>query len=171
MARAYIGLGANLGDPPAQLRAALARIAALEGTTLTAQSGFFRSAPLGPPDGKKPQAHYCNAVCEVETALGAEQLLEQLHAIEIALGRQRPPERWAPRLIDLDLLIYDALQRSGKGLQLPHPELHKRNFVLAPLAEIAPDLVVPGQGRVADLAAAAGRAGLARWPQEKPEQN
>lgn len=165
MPRAYIGLGANLGDPPAQIRAALARIALLAGTRLTLESSLYRSDPIGSP-GVRDQPHYCNAVCEVETTLLPERLLEQLHAIESALGRARPPERWAPRLIDLDLLLYEQLCLDSGPLKLPHPEMHRRNFVLVPLAQVAPELEIPGKGSVVELAAELGWAGLAHWPEE-----
>jgi len=160
MPRAYIGLGANLQDPPAQVRRALAAIGAEPGVRMVAQSSFYRSAPLGPGD----QPDYCNAVCAVETTLDPDALLTRLHAIERALGRERPPVRWAPRLIDLDLLHYEGVQCATKRLTLPHPELHRRNFVVVPLAELAPDLALPGAGIVANLATALGREGLARWP-------
>jgi len=157
--RAYVGLGANLQDPPAQLRRALAAIAAEPGVRLVAQSSFYRSAPLGPPG----QPDYCNAVCAVDTSLGPDALLTRLHAIERSMGRQRPPVRWAPRLIDLDLLHYDGVRLATPRITLPHAELPRRNFVVVPLAEIAPDLELPGIGVVADLAAALGREGLAIW--------
>ena len=159
MRRAWIGLGANLDDPPAQLREALRRIAAAPGLKLRAQSSLYRSAPLGPAG----QPDYCNAACMVETDLPAEALLGALHDIERAMGRARPPVRWAPRLIDLDLLHYEGERREAGELCLPHPEAHKRNFVMAPLAEIAPDLELPGAGIVAELARALGHAGLAKW--------
>ena len=160
MRRAYIGLGANLQDPPAQLRRALAALAAGPDVRLVAQSSFYRSAPLGP--GEQPD--YCNAVCAVETALSADALLTRLHAIERDMGRERPPVRWAPRLIDLDLLHYEGARLATPRITLPHPELRHRNFVAVPLAEIAPDLELPGIGLVADLARALGHAGLSSWP-------
>ena len=159
MPRAYIGLGANLGDPPAQVRDALARIARLPQTRLVAQSSLYRSAPLGPTG----QDDYCNAVCAVDTELDPDALLSALHGIERAMGRERPPVRWAPRLIDLDLLLYGEALRRGPGLTLPHPEMHRRNFVMAPLAEIAPQAVVPDAGIAAPLAEALGSEGLAKW--------
>ena len=160
MPRAYIGLGANLQNPPAQIRDALKRIAAQPRIKLIAQSSLYRSAPLGPG----PQADYCNAVCTVDTALTPDELLSVLHQIERDMGRQRPPQRWAPRLIDLDLLHYECVQIKTERLTLPHPELVRRNFVLALLDEIAPELEIPGLGVVAELARAAGRKGLRLWP-------
>lgn len=157
--RAYVGLGANLQDPPAQLREALRLIGARPGMRVAATSSFYRSAPLGPG----PQPDYCNAVCAVDTDLNPDRLLTHLHDVERQMGRERPPQRWAPRLIDLDLLLYGQLRMKTSRITLPHPELHRRNFVAVPLAEIAPDLDIPGVGRVAELAAALGRDGLAPW--------
>lgn len=157
--RAYIGLGANLADPAAQVREALARIGAHPRLRLLAQSSLYRSAPLGPPG----QPDYCNAVCLVETGLAPDALLTELHAIERQMGRQRPPQRWAPRLIDLDLLHCEGQVMATGRLTLPHPELARRNFVVAPLAEIAADLEVPGAGNVTNLAAILGRDGLELW--------
>lgn len=159
MALAYIGLGANLGDPLLQLRAALDEIAHLEGVQLAAASRLYRSAPLGP--GEQP--HYCNAACVVETRLDPEALMAALIAIERAAGRVRGV-KWGPRILDLDLLHYEGVVRATPGLRLPHPEIARRNFVLVPLAEIAPALSVPGIGSIAQAAAAAGSAGLEPWP-------
>lgn len=153
MPRAWIGLGSNLDDPPAQVRRALARLAPAR------VSGLYRSAPIGIPG----QPDYCNAVCELQTAELPAALLARLRALEHELGREPSRVRWAPRRIDLDLIHYEGVRLDSPMLVLPHPEAHRRNFVLAPLAEIAPDLVLPGYGRVADLAAAAGRDGLEPW--------
>lgn len=161
MAQAWIALGANLGDPRDQLRSALDRIRAMPGVTLQATSRFYRSAPIGPPG----QPSYCNAVCAITTGWPPAMLLGALQGIEAAAGRTRDGERWGPRVLDLDLLLYDALVLDTPSLKLPHPQLHLRNFVLAPLAEIAPALVVPGRGKVADLLAAIGNGGLALWPE------
>lgn len=159
MRRAYIGLGANLQDPPAQLRSALALLDASPGIRRVATSSLYRSAPLGPG----AQAEYCNAVCTVDTQLAPDELLTRLHEIERQLGRERPPVRWAPRLIDLDLLHYEGVTLKTARITLPHPELAQRNFVVTPLAEIAPDLELPGLGRMAALAQRLGREGLAIW--------
>jgi 2-amino-4-hydroxy-6-hydroxymethyldihydropteridine diphosphokinase len=156
MPRAWIGLGSNLSDPPAQIRAALAALAAHPRITLVAQSPLFRSAPLGPSD----QPDYCNAACEVDTDLAPPALLEALLAIERAAGRVRDGRKWGPRVLDLDLLHVDGVAVAQPGLTLPHPEIARRNFVLAPLAQIAPDLDIPGVGRVADAARAIGSEGL-----------
>lgn len=159
MTRAYVGLGANLQDPAAQVREALTRIAAHPQISLIAQSSLYRSAPLGPA----PQADYCNAACALETDLAPDELLTVLHRIESEMGRERPPPRWAPRLIDLDLLHYEGMTQQTERLTLPHPEVHRRNFVLVPLAEIAPDLDLPEWGNVRKLARRSGGAGLRLW--------
>jgi len=130
---AYVGLGANLGDPPGQLQEALAKLAATEEVELLKASAFYLAPPLGPPD----QPWYVNAVAQLRTRLEPEELLRVLHRVEQDLGRVRG-ERWGPRVIDLDLLLYDGLIMSGPELVLPHPEMHRRAFVLVPLAEIAP---------------------------------
>lgn len=156
---AAIGLGANLGDPPAQVEAALAALAELPDSSLRARSSLYRSAPMGPP-----QPDYCNAACLLETALSPEALLAACHRVEAEAGRQRGRTRWLARELDIDLLVYGDLLRDAPGLRLPHPGIGERNFVLVPLAEIAPDLDIPGLGRVDALAAACGREGLALWP-------
>lgn len=159
MYSAYVGLGANLGDPPAQLRFALRAIAGLPGTRVAAVSSFYRSAPMGPAD----QPDYCNAVCCVETALAPRELLGALIDIERALGRTRGHERWGPRMLDLDLLHVEGVALDEPGLHLPHPGLARRNFVLVPLAELAPNLVIDGLGGIADHVRAIGREGLSNW--------
>lgn len=130
---AYIGLGANLGDPRRQLAEALARLADAEEVEVLRVSSFYLNPPLGPPD----QPFYVNAVAQVRTRLAPEELLRVLHRIEAEAGRVRR-ERWGPRLIDLDLLLYNGVILTGPDVQVPHPEMHRRAFVLAPLAEIAP---------------------------------
>jgi 2-amino-4-hydroxy-6-hydroxymethyldihydropteridine diphosphokinase len=130
---AYIGLGANLGDPRLQLEEALGRLAATEEIEVVKVSSFYLNPPLGPPD----QPWYVNAVAQVRTRLAPEELLRVLHRLERELGRKRRVQ-WGPRLIDLDLLLYDGVILSGPDLQLPHPEMPRRSFVLMPLAEIAP---------------------------------
>lgn len=130
---AYIGLGANLGDPRRQLQEALAKLAAAEEVEVLKVSTFYLTLPLGPPD----QPWYVNAVAQLRTRLEPEELLRVLHRVEQDLGRVRG-ERWGPRVIDLDLLLYDGLITSGPDMVLPHGEMHRRAFVLVPLAEIAP---------------------------------
>jgi 2-amino-4-hydroxy-6-hydroxymethyldihydropteridine diphosphokinase len=155
---AYIALGANLGDPPGQLRCALRQLAAEPAIRVTAVSNFYRSAPMGPAG----QPDYCNAVCAIWTKLPADALLNLLHIIERRAGRVRDV-RWGPRVLDLDLLHVDGVTSGSADLTLPHPHLHERNFVLVPFAEIAPELTLPGLGGLAALAAACDRAGLGPW--------
>ncbi|MFP5358471.1 MAG: 2-amino-4-hydroxy-6-hydroxymethyldihydropteridine diphosphokinase [Gammaproteobacteria bacterium] len=157
--RAYVGLGANLGDPPAQIRSALQALARLPQTRLLRSSRLYRTAPLGLPG----QADYCNAACSLESALDPPGLMQALLGLERAAGRERDGRRWGPRTLDLDLLHVVGVQLQTPGLCLPHPELARRNFVLAPLAEIEPTLDIPGVGEVAALLAAVGRAGLQDW--------
>ena len=133
-ALAYIGLGANLGEPVAQVRRALAGVAELDEVEVLQVSRLYRNPPLGP----KEQPWYINAVAQVRTRLTAEELLRALRRLETALGRVRG-ERWGPRIIDLDLLLYDGEVVNTAELVLPHPEMHQRAFVLVPLAEIAPE--------------------------------
>ena len=134
---AWVGLGANLGDRTAALRTALAALAALPGTRLLRVSSLYRSAPVdaGGPD-------YLNAVAEIGTQLPPHDLLAALQAIEHAAGRERP-YRNAPRTLDLDILLYGDLRLDSATLMLPHPRMHERAFVLLPLAELAPDRVLP----------------------------
>ena len=159
MSIAYIALGANLGQPAQQLRAALLALARVPELELLAQSPLYRTAPLGPAD----QPHYCNAVCKVKTNLTPEALLDRLLALERAAGRLRSEDRWGPRLLDLDLLHVEGEQRDTPQLQLPHPGIAQRNFVLIPLADVAPALVIPNVGRIDELAQKLGRSGLEPW--------
>jgi len=160
---AYVGLGSNLGDRAATLRAALERIDELPGTRVEQASSLYETAPVGGPAGQGP---YFNAAARIATRLTPEALLDGLLAIERSLGRTRGAERDAPRTIDLDLLLHgDAVVRRGESLVVPHPRLAERAFVLAPLAEIAPDLRVPGLAprvTVAERLAAADASGILR---------
>ncbi len=137
---AYVGLGANLGQPLPTLRQATAALDALPGTRLRAASGVYQSAPLGCPD----QPDYLNAVVGLETTLPAPALLGHLQAIERAHGRSRDGTRWGPRTLDLDLLLYGEQEFRTDALVVPHPGLTLRAFVLYPLREIAPGLCLPG---------------------------
>lgn len=158
MPRAYIALGANLGDPAAQIERALVQLSQLPQTSLLSRSRLYRSAPLGPTG----QPDYCNAVASLDTGLAPVALLDGLQAIEQAAGRERG-ERWSARRLDLDLLIYDDLVWATPRLILPHPELANRRFVLQPLADIAPDLELPGQGPVTERLAALPHWELRPW--------
>jgi len=146
IARAHVALGANLGDPRAQLQQAARAVAGLPGTRLVAASSVYRSAPVGYVD----QPEFLNAVLAVDTTLGPRELLDALLAIEVAFGRTRS-FRDAPRCLDLDLLTHGASELTLPGLELPHPRMSARAFVLLPLSEIAPSCVVPGRGAVASL--------------------
>ncbi len=144
---AYVGLGGNVDDPRVRMRRALAAMADLPATRVAGVSSLYRSRPHGPQD----QPEYLNAVAALETALPAEALLEALQAIERDAGRRRDGPRWGPRTLDLDLLVYGTLRLDRPGLTLPHPRIAERAFVLAPLAELAPELEIPGLGPVAAL--------------------
>jgi len=143
---AYVGLGANLGDPRAALRAALEALARLPDTILVRASSLYRSEPVG----YASQPEFVNAVAELRTQLGARELLDQLMAIEAGAGRERSFAN-APRTLDLDLLLYGEQTLEDPALTLPHPRMHQRRFVLEPLLEIAPAAVIPGRGEAARL--------------------
>jgi 2-amino-4-hydroxy-6-hydroxymethyldihydropteridine diphosphokinase len=143
---AFIALGSNLDDPPARIQSGLRALAALPGTRLVRASSLYRN----PPVGYLEQPDFVNAVALVETRLAPRELLDQVLAVEHAHGRVRDfPD--APRRLDLDIALYGDRVVREPGLIIPHPRLCERAFVLVPLAEIAPDAVVPGRGRVADL--------------------
>jgi 2-amino-4-hydroxy-6-hydroxymethyldihydropteridine diphosphokinase len=141
---AYLGLGANLDDPRQQLSEALERLNAAEEVEVTRVSSFYRNPPLGPSN----QPWYVNAAARVRTRLGPEELLRLLQLVEAAMGRVRG-ERWGPRRLDLDLLLYNGEVIFAPGLVVPHPEMHRRGFVLVPLAEIAPQAWHPVLGKSA----------------------
>ncbi|MBS0396464.1 MAG: 2-amino-4-hydroxy-6-hydroxymethyldihydropteridine diphosphokinase [Proteobacteria bacterium] len=153
---AWVGLGSNLDDPPRQLDAAIAGLGRLHDTRLVATSRRYWTAPVGPQD----QPRFLNAAAALVTRLDAPQLLAALRALEAELGKRPPAVRFGPRCIDLDLLAYDALTLRSEALELPHPRLHERAFVLYPLCELAPDVWIPGRGRVAALKAAVAGDGL-----------
>lgn len=155
---AYIGLGANLGDAKATLAAAFNALEALPESELVQRSSIYRSAPI---DSSGPD--YLNAVVRLRTALGAHALLAQLQSIERSHGRERP-YRNAPRTLDLDLLLYSEQHIQTQTLVVPHPRAHERAFVLAPLAELAPWLVIPGRGAVTVLLSALGAQRVDRLP-------
>ncbi|MFC4161012.1 2-amino-4-hydroxy-6-hydroxymethyldihydropteridine diphosphokinase [Chitinimonas lacunae] len=146
---AYIGLGANLGDAAATVTAAAEALVALPATRLLGRSSLYRSAPVGYLD----QPDFINAVAAVETELDAAALLDGLFEIEAAFGRQRT-FRNAPRTLDLDLLLFGRERIGRPELTVPHPRLAERGFVLLPLAELAPDLLIEGLGPLAELLAA-----------------
>ncbi len=154
MTLAYVGLGANLGEPRRQLQAAIDTLSSLPATRRVAASSFYRSAPLDFLD----QADFLNAVMQLDTELSADALLEHLQQIELRHGRERP-FAGAPRTLDLDLLLFGEQCLASPRLTLPHPRMHARAFVLKPLIEIAPDIAIPGRGTARELlAACAGQA-------------
>ena len=157
--RAYIGLGSNLDDPRAQLDRAVAALAATPGIALLRVSAHYRSAPWGLAE----QPEFVNAVVEVDTTLDPAALLAALLAIEQAAGRVREV-RWGPRVLDLDLLTFGEMRLDTAQLQLPHPRMHERAFVLVPLAELVPDFVLGDHGRVADVLERIGREGVHALP-------
>ncbi len=146
LVRAYVGLGSNLNNPVRQIRSAFAALDAIAGTCCVAYSSLYRSKPLG----DRVQPDYVNAVAAVDTRLTAHELLQELHLIEAEHGRVRT-ERWEPRTLDLDLLLYGDQRHEGKALTVPHPGLSERDFVLFPLHEIAPELHIPGAGSLRHL--------------------
>ncbi len=145
MARAFVGLGSNLGDREASLRGALE----LLGEDVVAVSSFRETDPVGYLD----QPPFLNAAAALETGLAPRALLERLLEVERELGRTRDGPRFGPRTIDVDLLLYEDRVIDEPGLVVPHPRMAERRFVLEPLAELDPALAVPGQGKVSDLLA------------------
>jgi 2-amino-4-hydroxy-6-hydroxymethyldihydropteridine diphosphokinase len=145
--RAYVGLGANLGDRERTLRAAVDALAAEDGIEVVAVSTLRATDPVGVGD----QPRFLNGAAELETTLAARELLDRLLAVEQRFGRVRVPGEHGPRTLDLDLLLYGDEELDEPGLTVPHPRLHERMFVLEPLAELAPGLVVPGRGEVESL--------------------
>jgi 2-amino-4-hydroxy-6-hydroxymethyldihydropteridine diphosphokinase len=147
---AFIGLGGNLGDARARLEAAIDMLDASAGLHVTGRSRWFRTPPWGPV----AQPDFINAAIRVVTTLSPHGLLDTLLSVEQAFGRVREGERWGPRTLDLDLLAFGDATIADDRLVLPHPRMAERAFVLLPLADIAPDAVLPGLGRVSDLLAA-----------------
>jgi 2-amino-4-hydroxy-6-hydroxymethyldihydropteridine diphosphokinase len=137
--RAFIGIGSNLGDRKANFLEAIDRIQKIPGTRIVKQSSLYESEPLG-----DARTWFVNAVVELETECGADELLKRLKLIEAAMGRKRVRgKRWGSRIIDLDILFFDNEIINKRMLKVPHPELHNRRFVLAPLSELAPQLIHP----------------------------
>jgi 2-amino-4-hydroxy-6-hydroxymethyldihydropteridine diphosphokinase len=145
--RAYVGLGANLGDRERTLLGAIADLDAEEGIDVVAVSTLHETEPVGV--GEQPL--FLNGAAALDTTLAATELLDRLLAIEERLGRVRVPGEHGPRTLDLDLLLYGDAEIDAPGLVVPHPRLHERRFVLEPLVELDPRLVVPGHGTVESL--------------------
>jgi 2-amino-4-hydroxy-6-hydroxymethyldihydropteridine diphosphokinase len=165
----YLGLGSNLEDPVLQVQKAIAAIANLPQTSLVQVSSLYQSPPLLKPGAPTKQPDYINVVAEIETQLSPHELLQQCQLIEQRQGRRRGPAPWAPRTLDLDILLYGQKVISDDRLTIPHSGLVERNFVLYPLFEIAPDLVLPQHGPVASLIAGCIRGDLQRLPLEISE--
>lgn len=154
--RAYIGLGSNLDNPKRHVLTAIDQLGRLPYTQMLARSSLYRSDPMGPPD----QPEYINAVAEIETLLTPRALLDELLRVEIAHGRTRSATRWGPRTLDLDLLLYGDRTIAEARLTVPHPGIAERAFVLFPLAQLAPNLIIPGKGSLSMLLSACSPAGL-----------
>lgn len=159
MTKVFIALGSNLNQPLAQVEAALNAIRQIPDTQLVNCSRFYRTKPLGPQD----QPDYLNAVVELETRLEPEQLLNATQAIEQNQGRVRKDERWGPRTLDLDILLFGNQTIDTERLTIPHYDMRNRAFMLYPLADIAPDLVFPDTTPLSELLARIPADGLALW--------
>lgn len=160
MQRCFIALGSNQDDPQAQVRRAFRELEQLPRSQLLACSSLYRSAPLGPQD----QPAFINAVAMLDTRLSPHELLDALQAIEQRAGRVRKAERWGPRILDLDLLLYAEQMMDTPRLQVPHYHMHARSFVLYPLAELAADLIMPDGTPLQVLLDACPATGLERLP-------
>ncbi len=156
--QAWLGLGSNLQQPARQLETALAKVAETDGIEILQRSSFYRTAPWGDED----QGDFINAVIRIETDLQPETLLTVLQSIENNMGRKRTTRQWGPRLIDIDILLYGNLELRTSRLELPHPHMHKRVFVLRPLFELDSELEVPGHGKVSMLLRQLGGEGIRR---------
>ena len=156
MIRVYIAIGSNLGNPLEKASLAIAALKQLPNTQFVCCSSLYSSKPMGPSD----QPDYVNAVAIVDTLLEPLDLLDQTQRIELEFGRERKDERWGPRTLDLDILLFGDLQINSERLTVPHYGMKVREFVLYPLAEIAPDLHLPDGSAVTDLVAVVDRNGL-----------
>lgn len=155
---AYIGLGSNLQKPARQIEDALGLVSEIPNTRLIKASSLYRSSPYGGVE----QPDFVNSVASLLTRLTAKELLAALHGVEHRQGRERDETRWGPRVLDLDLLVYSGQVIDEPELSVPHPGIAERNFVLLPLGEIAPDLVIPGLGRVAGIPVNMDEPGISR---------
>jgi 2-amino-4-hydroxy-6-hydroxymethyldihydropteridine diphosphokinase len=160
---AYIGLGSNLESPVAQINSARLAICALNNVQELSFSSLYASSPMGPQD----QPDYVNAVMSVATSLSPLDLLHALQTIELEHGRVRGVQRWGARTLDLDLLLYGDQQIETEELIVPHKGIAERAFVLHPLADCAPELIIPGKGKLSDLLLNCPLAGLRRLNQDE----
>ena len=158
MVTVYIGLGSNLAEPVNQVHSAIVALRALERSEFIIASSLYKSLPMGPAN----QPDYINAVVCLDTQLEPLELLNALQKIEHVQGRQRQTERWGPRTLDLDVLLYGDKTINTEQLNVPHSGLHERSFVLYPLLEIAPELVIPGLGHISALVKNCSSTGLER---------
>jgi 2-amino-4-hydroxy-6-hydroxymethyldihydropteridine diphosphokinase len=149
VARAYVGVGSNLGDREATIRRAVALLGATHGVEIVSVSTLRETEPVGVVD----QPWFLNGAVAIETTLPPRELLGLLLAVERELGRDRTGIRWGPRTIDLDLLVYEGEVIDEPWLRVPHPRVHERRFALEPLAELDPELEVPGRGKASELLA------------------
>ncbi len=160
MKQAFVALGSNLNNPILQVQKALIALNNIAKTKLFQQSSMYQTVPVDcPQTNSEPVPDFINAVAELETALSPEALLAALHTIENNAGRLRPYQN-APRVLDCDLLLYENVVQNTATLTLPHPRMHTRGFVLLPLFEIAPQLIVPNHGKIAQLITPELSAGL-----------
>ncbi len=157
---AYIGLGSNLNDPEQQLVQAVARIHALTHVSLQDCSHMYTSTPMGPQN----QPNFINAVCKITTSLTPIELLDELQTIELAHGRIRKSDKWGPRTLDLDILLFNNLKMDNDRLTLPHHGMPQREFVLVPLFEICPDMMMQDGKSLASWVADCSLTGLRRLP-------
>ncbi|OAE07373.1 MULTISPECIES: 2-amino-4-hydroxy-6-hydroxymethyldihydropteridine diphosphokinase [unclassified Pantoea] len=159
MTRVFLALGSNLADPLHQIDAALSALDALPDTQRVATSAFYRTPPYGPPD----QPDYLNAAVALDTALSAEALLDQTQRIEQEHGRVRKAERWGPRTLDIDIMLFGTASLNSDRLTVPHYDLLNRAFMLVPLLEIAPDLSLPDGRSLKPILAQLDRSSIRPW--------
>ncbi|WP_024552180.1 2-amino-4-hydroxy-6-hydroxymethyldihydropteridine diphosphokinase [Franconibacter helveticus 513] len=159
MTVAYIAIGSNLASPLDQVNAAIAALAAIPQTRLLTHSSFYRTPPLGPQD----QPDYLNAAVALETTLAPETLLDHTQRIELEQGRERKAERWGPRTLDLDIMLFGNEVINTPRLTVPHYDMKNRAFMLLPLSEIAPSLRFPDNVPLADVLATLDKTGISSW--------
>lgn len=159
MNRVYLALGSNLADPLHQVQAALDALAVLPQTTLVTTSAFYRTPPYGPPD----QPDYLNAAVALDTGLAPEALLDQTQRIELEQGRVRKDERWGPRTLDLDIMLFGDLTLNTPRLIVPHYDIRNRAFMLVPLLSIAPEITFPDGCRAAEILATLDASAIRLW--------